>query len=83
MDNITEYLKLSGWTQANALKNSVLSLISKNRLHMKKTDWNQLLEDQPQLLIEVVNCLLDSAIHVQSDASSTNSLANDFVHNVY
>ena len=51
---------------------------------MKKTDWNQLLKDQPQLLIEVVNCLLDSAIHVQNDASSTNSLANDFVsNNVY
>ena len=70
-----EFLKLSGWTNANALKNSVLSLISKNRLQMKKTDWKVELKDQPHLLIEVVDVLLDSSIQAKNNGSenSTNN----------
>ena len=76
-----EFLKLSGWTNANALKNSVLSLISKNRLQMKKTDWKVELKDQPHLLIEVVDVLLDSSTQLKNDGSKNST--NTFYSPVY
>jgi len=59
MDNLMEYLKLADWTHATALKKTILSFISKNKLKMKSIDWKQELKEYPHLLAEVVDFLLD------------------------
>ena len=61
VDNCLDYLILADWTHAQALKDTILSFISQNRLKikMKVTDWKKKLEDHPPLLVDVVDFLFD------------------------
>ena len=61
VDNCLDYLILADWTHAQALKDTILSFISQNRLKikMKTKDWKEKLKDHPLLLVDVVDFLLD------------------------